>query len=240
MPTEKPRFSVTMEAGTLEKVTQFRDDNGITTQSKAIIRLVELALADLERSGAVKSRPSFSGEAMRVAKDYQSLDRWGRQVVLAVLAGERERMEDEERFLRETAPEPEPKVIPLYLFPAAAGYAAPVLSEDYELYELQPQDPQGAEFAVRLQGDSMEPDFPDGATVFCNRDPLADGDIGVFCVDGGAVCKQYHKEGGVVYLFSLNRKRQDADVVLLPGGNRGFVYQGRVIAKRRYPVPGRG
>lgn len=240
MPTEKPRFSVTMEAETLEKVTRFRDDNGIGTQSKAIIRLVELALADLERSGAVRAGPSLSDEAMRVAKDYQSLDRWGRQVVLAVLAGERERMEDEERFLRETAPEPEPRVIPLYLFPAAAGYAAPVLSEDYELYELRPQDPQGAEFAVRLQGDSMEPDFPDGATVFCNRDPLADGDIGVFCVDGGAVCKQYHKEGGVVYLFSLNRKRQDADVVLLPGGNRSFVYQGRVIAKRRYPVPGRG
>ena len=71
------------------------------------------------------------------------------------------------------------------------------------------------------------------------RSALRDGDIGIFSVDGGTVCKQYHQEGGVVYLFSLNRKRKDADVVFLPGGNRSFVCQGRVITSRRIPVPGR-
>ena len=238
MPTEKPRLSVTMEAGTLEQVNRFREEQHISTQSKAAVRLIELALEGWGQSGG--KFPSLSEEALRAAQDYQRLDRWGRQVVRSVMADERERMADEDRFLRETLPEPEPKVIPLFFFPAAAGYASPVLSEDFELYELKPQDPQGAEFAVRLQGDSRAPDFPDGCTVFCNRDPLAAGDIGIFCVDSGAVCKQYCKDpAGFVYLFSLNRARSDADLLISPGGNRTLVCQGRVIPRKRYPVPGR-
>lgn len=187
-----------------------------------------------------KKTMPYSPEACKLAEDFdKKLDSWGRRTVRAVVDEEVARCEDESRFLMETAPEEEPKIIPLYLFPAAAGYASPVFNEDYEDYELKPEDPQGAMFAVRLQGDSMEPDFPDGSIVFCNKDPMADGDIGIFSVDSGSVCKQYHKEGGVVYLFSLNRARQDADVVLFPSGNRPLSCQGRVITRKRYKVPGR-
>lgn len=39
----------------------------------------------------------------------------------------------------------------------------------------------------------------------------------LICVDGGTVYKQYYRDPlGIVYLFSLNRKRSDADVVLTP------------------------
>lgn len=240
MPTEKPRVTFTISRERLSELEAYQHDNKIKNQTQAILSLIEKGLSDFEP--AVKKTPSLSDEAVKVARDYQGLDRWGRQVVRSVISDERTRMEDEERLMRSFAPEaePEPKIIPLYLFPAAAGYASPVLNTDYEPYELGPDDPPGAEFAVRLQGDSMAPDFPDGCTVFCNRDPMADGDIGVFCVDGGTVCKQYHREGGAVYLFSLNRRRADADVALLPGGTRGLVCQGRVITRKRYPVPGRG
>lgn len=241
MATEKPRLSITLEAELLEQVNAFRTQNRISTQSKAIHRLVRLALEDLRQAGDLAQAASaLPAEALQVAREYQDLDRWGRQVVRSVLAGERERLEDEERFqagLRGT----EPKVIPLYLFPAAAGYAAPVMSEEYELYELTAEDPPGAEFAVRLQGDSMEPDFPDGSTVFCNHDPLAEGDIGIFCLDSGTVCKQYYRDpAGFVYLFSLNRARSGADLLISPGGNQTFICQGRVITRKRYPIPGRG
>lgn len=189
--------------------------------------------------GSRKKAPSYSDGAIKLAKDYDTLDRWGKQALRELADTEIARMEDESRFLVETTLEPEPKIIPLYLTPAAAGYASPVFGEDYEDYTLTPDNPQGADFAVRLQGDSMEPYFPDGEVVFCNRNPLADGDIGVFVVDGTAVCKQYHKEGGVVYLFSLNRKRADVDVVLLPSSGQTLVCQGRVITKRRFPLPGK-
>lgn len=236
MPTEKPRLSVTLDAGTLEQVNRFREAHGISTQSKAAGRLMELALRTLDLTGAEPLPP----EAEAAGRDYLALDDWGRRTVRAVLEAERARMEDEAARRLDLTGGGEPRVISLFVEPSAAGIAAPTMGRDYEFYELKPGDPPGAAYAVRLQGDSMEPDFPDGSIVFVNHDALRDGDVGIFSVDGGTVCKQYHQEGGAVYLFSLNRRRADADVVLFPGGNRGFVCQGRVITRRRYPVPGRG
>ena len=66
----------------------------------------------------------------------------------------------------------------------------------------------------------MEPDFPDESIAFVNHDEMRDGDIGVFCVDGATVIKQWHYDRmlGITYLFSLNRKRSDADLVITGEG----------------------
>lgn len=191
-------------------------------------------------TGSKKKDCSYSPYAMQLAKDYDTrLDRWGRELVRAVADKEIARCNDERRFLSEIE-EPEPKVITLYLEPSAAGIATPVQGRDFTMMELGPDDPQGAAYAVRLQGDSMEPDFPDGSIVFVNHDSLADGDIGIFSIDGGTVCKQYHKDQlGMVYLFSLNRARAEADVLIAPSSNQTLVCQGRVITRRHYPIPGR-
>lgn len=238
MPTERPRVTFAINPDQLKKLEEYRFNNRIKNQTQAILSLIDKGLSDLE--GDSKKAPSISDGAMKLAENYDhKLDNWGRQAIRDLMDTEMARVADEARF-RDTIEDKESKVIPLYLYPSAAGYATPVMNEDYENYELGPDDPPAAEFAVRLQGDSMEPDFPDGSIVFANRDSLRDGEIGIFSVDGGTVCKQYHKEGGVVYLFSLNRRRSDADVVLLPSSNRSFVFQGRVITRKRYPVPGRG
>ena len=92
-----------------------------------------------------------------------------------------------------------------------------MFSEDYETIPVTGQVPRGAELAVRIQGDSMEPHIHDGGVVYVNHDPLQNGDVGIFCVDGEMVCKQYYRDPlGMVYLFSLNRRRADADVLLPP------------------------
>ena len=142
--------------------------------------------------------------------------------------------------VEEAGPEKqEPRVIPLYRNPAAAGYASPVFGEDFDYIPVTEDVPQAAEFAVRISGDSMAPYIADGSVVYVNRDPLREGDVGIFCVDGDLFCKQYYKDpAGVVYLFSLNRKRADADVILPPSGSRGLVCFGRVIL-HPLPLPGR-
>lgn len=135
--------------------------------------------------------------------------------------------------------EQEPRVIPLYRTPAAAGYASPVFGEDFEYITVEDEVPQAAEYAVRIQGDSMEPHIRDGSVVYVNRDPLRHGDVGIFCVDGDMLCKQYYKDpAGVVYLFSLNRAREDADVVLMPSSGRMLACFGRVIL-HGLPLPGK-
>lgn len=134
---------------------------------------------------------------------------------------------------------PEPRMIPLYRTPAAAGYAAPAFGEDYDLIPVAGDVPPAAEFAVRIQGDSMAPFIADGSVVYVNRDPLKAGDVGIFYVDGDIFCKQYYKDpAGIVYLFSLNRARADADVVLTSSAGRALICFGRVIL-RPFPLPGR-
>ena len=76
----------------------------------------------------------------------------------------------------------------------------------------------------------MEPRIADGSIVYVNHDPLSNGDVGIFCVDGDMLCKQYYRDPlGMVYLFSLNRRRSDMDVVLHPDGGRSLTCFGRVI-----------
>lgn len=238
MATDKPRFSVTFTDESFQKIQEYKDENNLSTQSKAVAQLVEIAINELEKSDDMKIAPLYSSEASQLARDYDTLDIHGKKTVRVVMDEELERMEDEARYQEETAaPDSGPKVINLFVEPSAAGIAAPTFGRDYEPYELKDSDPQGAAYAVRIQGDSMEPYIKNGSIVFVNHDALADGDIGIFCVDGGTVCKQYHKEGGVIYLLSLNRARSDADVVILPSSNQTLVCQGRVITKKRIPVP---
>ena len=92
---------------------------------------------------------------------------------------------------------------------------------------------------MRIQGDSMAPYIADGELVYVNRDPLREGDVGIFCVDGDILCKQYYKDPlGTVYLFSLNRARADADVVMTAGSGRTLACFGRVIFHAP-PLPGK-
>ena len=139
----------------------------------------------------------------------------------------------------EAAPaEAEPRVIPLYHSSAAAGYATPVFGEDFDYITVEKDVPLAAEFAVRIQGDSMTPFISDGEVVYVNHDPLGPGDVGIFWLDGDMLCKQYYKDpGGVVYLFSLNRARADADVVLTPSSGRRLACFGRVMM-HALPLPG--
>ena len=109
--------------------------------------------------------------------------------------------------------------------------------EDYEPLEVTAAVPQGAELAVRIQGDSMEPYIRDESVVYVNHDPLRPGDVGIFCVDGDMLCKQYYRDPlGMVYLFSLNRQRADMDVVFPRGSGRSLACFGRVMVHSQ-PLP---
>lgn len=178
----------------------------------------------------------LSHSERQLLERYRGLSPLGRESVRSVV----EALCDYRDEVESSRVEQEPRLIPLYRSPAAAGYAAPVFGEDFDYLSVTDQVPQAAEFAVRIQGDSMAPFIDDGSVIYVNRDPLRDGDVGVFCVDGDMLCKQYHKDpAGIVYLFSLNRARADADVVLTPTGGRTLACFGRVILHAP-PLPGWG
>lgn len=199
------------------------------------------SIREVERKYQIKKTPSdISEEAKQIAKDYEGLDRHGRNVTRILITEEQKRMAEEKRR-EETGggDQKRTKVIPIYFTPAAAGMTSPAAGEDFDYIEVDSGTAfWNADFAVKIDGDSMEPYIKDGSTVFVNREPLEKGDVGIFYIDGDMICKQYYiDERGNVRLLSLNRKRRDADRFISCGDNdTGLTCYGRVILPRRPPV----
>jgi len=112
--------------------------------------------------------------------------------------------------------QPEPvktRMLPLYSLAVSAGTGQFLDSEDYDMTEVGPEVPDGANFGVRVAGDSMEPRFHSGQTVWVHQQPTLDpGEIGVFLYDGSAYLKQLRRDGGRVFLHSLNPAYADLEV----------------------------
>lgn len=180
---------------------------------------------------------AMSGPEQMLLRQYRSLSPLGRETVRSVVEALCAYRRNE---TGEDAGKKSKRMIPLYRTPAAAGYAAPVFGEDFDYIPVTEEVPQAAEFALRISGDSMMPYIADGSVVYVNREPLRTGDVGIFCVDGGMFCRQYDQDdGGIVHLYSLNRSRADADVVLTPSSSRILVCFGRVIMAP-LPLPHKG
>lgn len=118
------------------------------------------------------------------------------------------------------------RIIPL--FPAAAGPGEPIEGNAFDDFKTEDEK---ADFAVRISGDSMEPEFHEGDIVLCRRQEVKTGDIAVVMVNGSLLVKQFAGGyNGQFYLLSLNRERQD--YTFLPSGNDTVTLFGVVMHKR--------
>lgn len=77
MATDKPRFSVTFTDDSYEKIRKYQKENNISTQSKAVAKLVELAINDIESENNKIDSPdtdeSMPGED-EVLRIYEALN----------------------------------------------------------------------------------------------------------------------------------------------------------------------
>lgn len=151
-------------------------------------------------------------ETHPVLQKYNSLDEHGKEVVESVLDIEYERVQSEKQkskiielnLLNQDA-EPE-KELPEYDLPISAGTGEFLDSDRYEMVTYI-NVPRGASFAVRVSGDSMEPDYSDGDKVFVRLQPYVDsGEIGVFVLNGEGYIKKLISENGTCRLVSSNPK----------------------------------
>ena len=105
--------------------------------------------------------------------------------------------------------------LPLYSLAVSAGTGQFLDGEDYEMVEVEAEVPDGANFGVRVAGDSMEPEFHDGQTVWVRQQrSLMTGEIGIFLYDGNAYLKQLVALEHSMALHSLNPAY--SDIVVSP------------------------
>ena len=124
------------------------------------------------------------------------------------------------------------KIIPLFGTAAAAGPGEFDTGLPWEEYSV-PAD-SGADFAVRISGDSMEPVLQDGQIALCAEKVPQIGDVTVMMVNGALLVKQFISDSyGNIYLRSLNRARRDLDLDVMVSGNDTVTCYGIVILRRR-------
>lgn len=127
------------------------------------------------------------------------------------------------------------KIIPLFGTSAAAGPGEPDTDNPWEDYASPAKI--GADFAVRISGDSMEPLLQDGEIALCEKRKPDIGEIAVIMVNGALLVKQYIKDYyGNVYLRSLNRSRKECDYDIMSSGNDTVTCYGVVITSHKIPL----
>lgn len=92
-----------------------------------------------------------------------------------------------------------------YHLRASAGTGQYLDSDSYDEIEVGDEVSMLADFGITLTGNSMEPQFVNGQTVWVHsQETLNNGEIGIFYYNGDAYCKKYSENYGKVMLISLN------------------------------------
>lgn len=105
------------------------------------------------------------------------------------------------------------RVLPLYSLAVSAGTGQFLDSDDFESVIVGADVPDAADYGVRVAGNSMEPRYQDGQTVWVQyRRTLRSGEIGIFLYDGNAYLKQLIVDDRGVCLRSLNPEYSDIPV----------------------------
>ena len=91
-----------------------------------------------------------------------------------------------------------------YLLPVSAGTGVFLDNCDKEMIEVDENElTREANFALRVSGDSMEPDFKDGDVLLVRSQPTVEiGEIGIFILDGEGYVKEFSGD----CLISHNKK----------------------------------
>ena len=217
MPTENPRITFTLSEDMRDRIDVYKHEHRIKNQTQAIVSLISKGLESLSQINVEQLvRVQASNEALMVASDFDSLDFHGQQAVRAILDVELSRASD-----ASVAADPEPVVsVRRYCEAAAAG--VPLYVEGEYEYVDYPREivPYATDYAVGISGASMEPDYPDGCTVFVQRVNRAhDGDVVIAWIEGeGTVCKRVVAPfGRIDRLESINRAYSDCSGSQLDG-----------------------
>lgn len=133
---------------------------------------------------------ALSAEEQNHIKKFRSLDEYGKDMVDTVLQKEYER---NVRYKKEFVQIESPTLLPYYGRIVSAGTGQFVFDDiPPEMIEVESNHiTMQADFAVGVNGDSMEPTYKDRDVLLIKKQPSVNiGEIGIFMIDGEAFVKE--------------------------------------------------
>ena len=191
----------------------------------AIAKALDCPLASLLGGS---SQTPLSEEEGRFIRKYRALDTRSREFLDMVVEKELSRETGDALPTVDEAEEERIITLPLYILPVSAGLGALLDDSGYcETVDVRATKVSlGADFALRVSGNSMEPKFEDGDIVLVKRQNTVEiGDLGIFIADGEGYFKRYTGK----YLHSFNPAYAD----ILISNFSEFRCCGRVIGQMK-------
>lgn len=194
---------------------------------KKVMRICDIlgletdALADGYIKEKVVNSNSITVNELNLIKKYRALDEHGKDMVDTVLQKEYERRTEHAKEFIMLQP---PILVPYYGHVASAGTGQYVFDDiPPEMIEIENEmDNMHVDFAIGVNGDSMEPTYHDGDTLLIKKQSeIHIGEIGIFMINGEA----FVKELGDGVLISHNKKYKDIHI------NDSVICLGKVISK---------
>lgn len=84
MATDKPRFSLTLEPEMLDRVLDYKKEKRLSTKSKAVQKLLEIAISEIQSEQGVAVVLSRDEQAL--VDDYRALNKEGREYIRQTMA----------------------------------------------------------------------------------------------------------------------------------------------------------
>ena len=210
-----------LSISTLGKIMSGQTEDPKLSSVRSIVRAMGRSLDDLDQ--ASKEPSLFDKKHAAIIKKYSALDDRGQKAVESVLNAEYAALYPTQKIKQTDQRTIEIIFIDNAL--ASAGIGEMIGDVDQEKISV-PETPttRRADFAIRVRGDSMEPEFYDDDIVLVRKTDYVDkGRIGIFVVDGDT----YIKKCGNNRLISLNPQYPD-----IIGDDETQIYtMGEVIGK---------
>lgn len=211
MPTEKPRVTFTVDQNTLSRIDNYRFETKSRNQTQAILSLIEKGLAEYMSENPeykVDTNPkySFTVDEQTLINKYRALDTFGQDTVKAVLNCENQRCLSQKE-MSDLLSDYNIIYLPVPIQPASAGTGEFADDETVERVPvLRNVWTSKADYALRVHGDSMEPDMHEDDFILVRAQPAVElGEIGIFIHDNERYVKVFRGDR----LESLNDAYED-------------------------------
>jgi len=231
--------------GTLSKILAGISDSPKLSNIVAICVALECSV-DYILTGIPENTNNYTlnEKEIDLIEDYRKLDEHSRELVSLVVAKESERETggyNNDRFLKgnksagmgaiirtnamKNAVGLSRRSISLYDLPVSAGTGVYLFETEATTINIPDNaETSGADYALRIKGNSMEPKYRDGDVLLVEEcDSVEYGELGIFILDGDGYFKKY----GGDKLISLNPEYSD---IMLKGFEE-VACCGRVVGK---------